>query len=41
MEEALIKTQTTSDIGNASKRDSDNGIDHDVFGYHGDEVTRC
>ena len=41
MEETLLKTQRTDIIGNVSKRDFGSGIDDDVFGDHGDEVTRC
>ena len=41
MEETLLKNQTFDNIGNASKRDSENVIDHDVCGDHGDEGTRC
>ena len=41
MEETLLKTQTIDNIGNPFKRDSSNGIDHDICGDHGDEGTRC
>ena len=41
MEETFLKTQTTNNIGNASKSDFDNGVDHDVCSDHGDEGIRC
>ena len=41
MEETLLKNQTTYNIGDASERDSNNGIDHTECGDHGDDGTRC
>lgn len=37
----LLRGQNEDDIDNATKRDSGNGIDHDVCNDHGDEGTRC